>query len=111
MRAKVEAEYYRNKMEYNLGMEQGYAEAYDSFTTEAYNGLVEYDNAVSQEYDAIHDRGVEFGFGPEWDQGPATDQSESTDPLAAYVESINQQYNTEIENAGSQLWEMLMGGN
>lgn len=110
MRAKVEAEYYRNKMEYNLGMEQGYAEAYDSFTTEAYNGFVEFDNAMAQEYGEIYNQGVEMGFGPDWMQGTPEDPG-SSDPLTAYVDSINQQYSTEIENAGSQLWEMLMGGN
>ena len=110
MKAKIEAEYYRSKMEYNLGVEQGYAEAYDSFTTEAYNGFVEFDNAMAQEYGEIYNQGLEMGLGPDWMQGTPEVPS-SSDPLEAYADSINQQFNEDVESAASQLAQMLMGGN
>jgi hypothetical protein len=110
MKAKIEAEYYRSKMEYNLGVEQGYAEAYDSFTTEAYNGFVEVDNAMAQEYGEIYNQGLEMGLGPDWMQGTPEVPS-SSDPLEAYADSINQQFNEDVESAASQLAQMLMGGN
>ena len=52
-REMIEAEYYRSKMEYNLGVEAGYAEAYDTYTTEVGNGLMDFANAMDQEMSAI----------------------------------------------------------
>ena len=114
MRAKVEAEYYRNKMEYNLGVEQGYAEAYDTFTTEVGNDLIEYGVAMDQEFTDIYNQGVEFGLDPNWNENILNNQNSNTEPeneWEAYMNSINQAYETEIEDAASQLWSMLMGGN
>ena len=114
MRAKVEAEYYRNKMEYNLGVEQGYAEAYDTFTTEVGNDLIDYGVAMDQEFTDIYNQGVEFGLDPNWNENILNNQNSNTEPeneWEAYMNSINQAYETEIEDAASQLWSMLMGGN
>ena len=49
----IEAEYYRSKMEYNLGVEAGYAEAFDTYNTEVSNGLMEFGTAIDQEMSAI----------------------------------------------------------
>ena len=114
MRAKIEAEYYRNKMEYNLGVEQGYAEAYDTFYTEVGNGLIDYGVAIDQEYNEIYNQGVEQGLSPDWTEYLMSDQSINPEPeneWEAYLNSISQNYETEMEEAGSQLWELLMGGN
>lgn len=114
MRAKVEAEYYRNKMEYNLGMEQGYAEAYGGFTTEVGNGLIEYGAAMDQGFSEMHDQGVEMGLPPNWTENILNDQNNNTEPeneWEAYINSYNQSVTAEMDNAASQLWDMLMGGN
>ena len=52
-REMIEAEYYRSKMEYNLGVEAGYAEAFDTYNTEVSNGLMEFGTAIDQEMSAI----------------------------------------------------------
>ena len=95
MRAKVEAEYYRNKMEYNLGVEQGYAEAYDSYMTEVGNGLVEFGSAYDQEMNNINN------FSASMDQEINSINNQSFITEDAWNEG----------SAGSQLWQMLMGGN
>ena len=95
MRAKVEAEYYRNKMEYNLGVEQGYAEAYDSYMTEVGNGLVEFGSAYDQEMNNINN------FNASMDQEINSINNQSFITEDAWNEG----------SAGSQLWQMLMGGN
>ena len=114
MKAKVEAEYYRNKMEYNLGMEQGYAEAYGGFTTEVGNGLIEYGAAMDQGFSEMHDQGVEMGLPSNWTENILNDQNNNTEPeneWEAYINSYNQSVTAEMDDAASQLWDMLMGGN
>ena len=72
-REMIEAEYYRSKMEYNLGVEAGYAEAYDTYTTEVGNGLMDFANAMDQEMNAINNQ--EFDFNIEsWDENSASSQ-------------------------------------
>ena len=60
-------------MEYNLGVEAGYAEAYDTYTTEVGNGLMDFANAMDQEMNAINNQ--EFDFNIEsWDENSASSQ-------------------------------------
>ena len=95
MKAKIEAEYYRSKMEYDLGVEQGYAEAYDNYMTEVGNGLVEFGSAYDQEMNNINN------FSASMDQEINSINNQSFITEDAWNEG----------SAGSQLWQMLMGGN
>ena len=58
MREKIEAEYYRSKMEYNVAVDAGYAEAVDGFMTEVGIGLVDFGMAVDQEINAMNEMGA-----------------------------------------------------
>ena len=53
MREKIEAEYYRTKMEYNVAVDEGYAEAVDGFMTEVAIGLYDFSVAMDQEMNDI----------------------------------------------------------
>ena len=117
MRAKVEAEYYRNKMEYNLGVEQGYAEAFDSFTTEVSNGLFDigvamdqeindinnFGNTMNQELGDINSQGYTIDFENYWNNNIANSQSSGDDI------NIGDYWDENL--AGLELAQMLMGGN
>ena len=84
MRAKIEAEYYQSKTDYDLGVEQGYAEAFDNYVTEVGNGLVEYGTAMDQ----------------------------TVNDMYINSQSFNMDIENWTENeAGFQLAQMLMGGN
>ena len=135
MKAKIEAEYYRNKMEYNLGVEQGFAEAYDDFTTEVGNSLFEvgvamvqeaeeinnFDVSINQEFNEMFSQGVDATNSQNWNKSSNTGQNNSTDPVdeweTAVIDGISQSVETDIENywnenvVGSELAQMLMGGN
>lgn len=72
-REKIEAEYYRNKMEYNLGVEAGYAEAFDTYITEAGNGIMEFAMAMDQEMNAINSQNFDVNI-EVWDENSASTQ-------------------------------------
>ena len=128
IRAKIEAEYYRNKMEYNLGVEQGYAEAYDNFTAEMDNGLVEFgvamdqeannmgsfDAAVGQELNDMYSQNIDMGFIPFLDDSSNTGNTTNTD-VGNYWEDYGD-VSTSLDNywdenlAGLELALMLMDG-
>ncbi len=61
-RAKIEAEYYRSKMEYNLAVDEGYAEAFSTYNTEVANGLMEFGMAMEQEMNAINNQQFDFNI-------------------------------------------------
>lgn len=134
MKAKIEAEYYRNKMEYNLGVEQGFTEAYDNFTEEVDNSLFEvgvamvqeadninnFDVSISQEFNDMFSQGVDATNSSNWNESSNTEQSNSTAPENEWetvIDGISQSVETDIENywnenvVGSELAQMLMGGN
>ena len=89
-REMIEAEYYRSKMEYNLGVEAGYAEAFDTYNTEVSNGLMEFGTAIDQEMSAI-------------DANMNSVQNE-------YNFDYSQDFDTPALDASSQLGQLLMFG-
>ena len=89
-REMIEAEYYRSKMEYNLGVEAGYAEAFDTYNTEVSNGLMEFGTAIDQEMSAI-------------DANMNSVQNE-------FNFDYSQDFDTPALDASSQLGRLLMSG-
>ena len=81
-REKIEAEYYRSKMEYNTAMESGYAEAFETYNNEVNSTMSAFSSAMNQEINAITSQDYSFDFGS-WG----------------------------IDDAGTQLAQMLMGSN
>lgn len=80
MRAQIEAEYYRSKMEYNEAKESGLAEAFETYNNEVSNSLIDFGMALDQEMNNINSQEFSFDAGS-WEEN----------------------------TAGSQLWDMLMG--
>ena len=78
-REKIEAEYYRAKMEYNTAMESGYAEAFETYNNEVNSTMSAFSSAMNQEINAITSQDYSFDWG--------------------------------IDDAGTQLAQMLMGSN
>ena len=134
MKARIEAAYYQSRTDYDLGVEQGYAEAYDKFTTEVGNSMFEvgvamvqeadelnnFDVSINQEFNEMFTQGVDTTNSPNWNENSNTGQSNSTDPdneWETVIDGISQRVETDIENywnenvVGSELAQMLMGGN
>ena len=73
MRAQIEAEYYRSKMEYEEAKESGLAEAFETYNNELNNSMIDFGIALDQEMNTINSQEFSFDAGS-WEENTAGSQ-------------------------------------
>ena len=73
MRAQIEAEYYRSKMEYDEAKESGLAEAFETYNNELNNSMIDFGIALDQEMNNINSQEFSFDAGS-WEENTAGSQ-------------------------------------